>query len=70
VNGVTIDSADAADRDAIAALIEHCGLPLEGLADHWSNAIVAKRSGRVVVADSRPSAPRSRAAKPEWDAAI
>ena len=45
---VTIDAGQPADFSAVTALLEDVGLPVEGLADHFANALVAHNDGAVV----------------------
>ena len=45
---IDIEEATAADRDAVLALLADAGLPADGLAQHFTNAIVARRDGAVI----------------------
>jgi amino-acid N-acetyltransferase len=48
MDSITIEPAAESDLDAVLDLLTRCDLPTEGLADHFSGAIVARQSGRVV----------------------
>lgn len=46
--GIPIELAWPDELPEILALLEECGLPPDGLGDHLSSTIVARREGRVV----------------------
>jgi amino-acid N-acetyltransferase len=45
---VVIELVDATDRLAVLALLEHNGLPQDGLSDHWATTLVARAGGTIV----------------------
>ena len=45
---IHISDATPADRDAVMALLTAQGLPLDGLADHFDTAVVARQGSRIV----------------------
>lgn len=45
---IQITDATAADRDAVMELLTAQGLPLDGLADHFETAVVARQGSRIV----------------------
>lgn len=45
---IRIDAATPADRPAVEALLHKCALPLDGLADHFATALVARSGDHVV----------------------
>jgi amino-acid N-acetyltransferase len=48
VTPITIERAEAADRDAILALLDRVHLPKDGLAERFDHAFIAKHNGAVV----------------------
>ncbi|RME77382.1 MAG: GNAT family N-acetyltransferase [Chloroflexi bacterium] len=42
-----IEPAQPADRAAVLDLLGHCGLPTDGLADHWAAVLVARDGEQV-----------------------
>ena len=45
---IQISDAIPADRDAVMELLTAQGLPLDGLADHFDGAVVARQGGLIV----------------------
>jgi amino-acid N-acetyltransferase len=48
MTAITIGPARLSDYDVVAALLEREHLPLDGLRQHFENAIVARAGNRIV----------------------
>lgn len=43
-----VERAKPEDWGEVSQLLARCGLPLEGLRDHFANAVVVKEAGRII----------------------